>query len=412
MVGIIIGVILFIVAIVFFVNWNSDKKKLEQLTSSTKYRLGELVPVLQETKAALSDIGEDGCIKENVTVVGMPQCQTPLMSPIGNVPCLYYKYRISVTTKTRYQETDSNGKLVWRTRTDTDTLDEGKAVVPSFVLRDDTGSITVEPDEHDEFDGLIKSVDKSERNFQNTQMFNGGQLMLGRLSINVGDLFNMSTYDANTFGRVNGYVAPAGMGMNNMAMNNGMNNMAMNNGMNNMAMNNGMMNNGMMNNGMNNMAMNNGMMNNGMMNNGMMNNGMMNNGMNNGMMNNGMAMNNGMMNNGMMNNGMAMNNGVATAGVGMGSALSTILSRGGMPDVIHYVEEVFGFDRALTITGTVCDSMGDFRLRKANKSHLIISTKSSEDQIAETQKSIKTDMIVAVVCAALAVLCILLGIIL
>jgi len=282
---IIAGIILIIVGIVGFFQIKSAQERLSQLGGSSEHKLGELVPILMQTKAEMSDLGTENVISENVTVMGQPQCQNPLRAPISGTPCVYYTYKVVYKTTERYQETDANGNTEWKTRTHEQTLDQGTNSTP-FALNDGTGSIMVNPDKG-KFEGIYKSVDKTETNFQR----NGNGVQLGNLMVS---LANLGTAVAN---------AVASSNMNNGMMNNGMN--GMNNGMmNNMnGMNNGMMNN------MN--GMNNGMMNNGMngMNNGMMNNNM--NGMNNGMMNNGMnGMNNGMMNNNMngMNNGMMNNN--------------------------------------------------------------------------------------------------------
>ncbi len=347
--GILLLIIGLIVGIIGLVGRMNASKRLNQLCGSAKQKLGELLPVLQETKASLSDIGDDGVIKESVTVMGQPQCQMPLTSPIGNMPCLYYKYRVTVVRTEYYMETetDANGnqRQVQKSRTHEDTLDSGESSVQNFVINDGTGSIIVEP-QNATFEGLVKTIDKSESNY--ASMMNGGMLNLGRLSLNMGNFMT--------------------------------------------GMNNGMMNNGMMNNGM---MQNNGMMNNGMMqNNGMMNNGMM---QNNGMMNNGMMQNNGMMNNGMMNNGM-MNNGIANAvtAAAAGVAMAASMSGNNHPERIKYIEEIIGLDRNLTVVGTVCDAMGEFRLRTVQKTKVIISTKSADDMLAETKKNLKTKNMMAI----------------
>lgn len=303
--GIILGIILLIVAVCFAVGKSSAKDRLEQITSSSKQKIGELIQVLQQTKDALDGIGDDGAIKENVTVVGQPQCQSPLTSPIGGMPCLYYRYKITVITKVRYQETDDNGNTHWETRTEEDTLDEGSAAVATFMLSDDTGKIIVEPNQNDSFEGLVKTVDRSERNFQNNAMFRGNQLSLGRLSIDVGDLFAMDAYDAHDYRRIGS--------RNHMPMH-------------------------------------------------------------------------------------------------PSHHLSQIMDRGGMPETIKYVEEVLGLDRRLTAVGTICDSMGDFRLRKHGDNPLILSTKSREDMIKETENSIQNRGLGFSICGVLGLIFLILGI--
>ena len=273
---IIVGIILIIVGIVGFFKVKASQDRLAQLGASSKQKLGELVPILMQTKADMSDLGDENIISENATVMGQPQCQNPLRSPIAGIPCIFYKYKVVYKTTERYQETNSEGNTEWKTRTHEQTIDQGTNSTV-FAINDGTGSIMVDPKDGT-FEGLTKTVDKTETNFQR----NGNGVQLGNLMVS---LANLGTAVANAVATSN--------------MNNGMmNNM---NGMNNMsAMNNGMMNN--MNNGM--MSNMNGMNN---MNNGMMNNM---NGMNNmNNMNNMNAMNNGMNNMNAMNNGMNnMNN--------------------------------------------------------------------------------------------------------
>ena len=318
--GVILAIIGIIVAIIGVVGKSSSTKRLEQLSGSGKQKIGDLLPVLQETKASLSGIGDEGVIKENVTVMGQPQCQQPLTSPIAGIPCLYYKYRVSIRRTEYYMETetDANGnqRQVQKSRTDEKTLDSGESCVQSFIVNDGTGNIIVEP-QNGTFEGLVKSVDKSESNYAG--MMNNGMLNLGRLSLNMNSL------------------------MNGMMPNNGM-----------------------------------------MSNNGMMNNGMMS--------GNGMMSNNGMMNNGMMNNNAA----AAAAGVAAGVAIASAMGNNNMmgnnnPSVIKYVEEIVGLDRNVTVVGTVCDNMGDFRIRSVAKSKVIVSTKSAEEMLTDAQSSIKTN---------------------
>ncbi len=284
-IGIILLIIGIIVAIVGMVNKNGAQKRIDQLCGAGKQKIGELLPILEETKKSLSEIGDDGAIQENATVMGKPVCDNPLTSPIGGVPCLYYSYRVTLKRTERYmeEETDANGnkRQVSKTRQVEDTLDSGSSCVQSFQVDDGTGKITVEP-QNGEFEGLIQSVNKSETNFRNNM--NGMNLSLGRLNINLGGFFG-----------------------DNMSMSSNMSSMSPN-----------------------------------------------------------------------MSSMSPMSN------------MSRMTGNSGTPETIKYVEEIIGLDRNVTVVGSICDNMGEFRLRKSNKHSVLISTKSADEMLTESKSSLAT----------------------
>lgn len=274
MVGIIFGVIFLIIAVVFFVMRGSDQKKLEQLMGSDKQKLGDLVPILNETKASLGDLGDEGTISENVTVMGMPKCDQPLKSPIGGRDCIYYKYTVKNIWTEHYQEQNSEGRMVSKTRRHEDVMDSGESSTP-FLIDDGTGTIKVDP-QGGQFEGLTKSVERSENNFANMNM-SGGSISLGGLTINLG---------GRNFGGQS------------------------------------------------------------------------------------------------------------------------------RPESIKYFEEIISLDRRLTVVGNVCDKMGELCIQKNGKTNVIISTKSADEMVADTKKSVKNKGIGAIILAILGLICLLLGIIL
>ena len=226
---IIVGIILIIVGIVGFFKVKASQDRLAQLGASSKQILGELVPILMQTNADMSDLGDENIISENATVMGQPQCQNPLRSPIAGIPCIFYKYKVVYKTTERYQETNSEGNTEWKTRTHEQTIDQGTNSTV-FAINDGTGSIMVDPKDGT-FEGLTKTVDKTETNFQR----NGNGVQLGNLMVSLANLGTAVANAVATSNMNNGMMNNMN-GMNNM---NNMNNMnAMNNGMNNMNNNN------------------------------------------------------------------------------------------------------------------------------------------------------------------------------
>ena len=155
------GVLLLVIAvIVFLVQTLSTKKHLEQLTSSGRQKLDEILGAYRETKKELGDMGEENTVSEKLTVVGDPSCDAPLTSPIGQKPCIYYEVKVTANRVEHYQERDSNGNMQNRTRNVTDTLDQSTNCT-RFKLNDGTDTVIVDPQDG-EFKGLTTTVDRSE----------------------------------------------------------------------------------------------------------------------------------------------------------------------------------------------------------------------------------------------------------
>lgn len=179
---IIVSIILIIVAVVNVFSKKSAEERLAKLAGAGKQKLGEFIPLVNETKAAMSDLGSDNVIQEDATVMGKIKCSQPLMSPIGNVPCVYYTYKVTNKWTERYTEKDSNGHTQTRTRTHEDVIDQGTNCT-RFTLDDGTGSIMVDPQDGT-FEGLSKSVDRTETQFP--QNNSGPSLQIGSLRLDLG----------------------------------------------------------------------------------------------------------------------------------------------------------------------------------------------------------------------------------
>ncbi|MCL2326610.1 MAG: E3 ubiquitin ligase family protein [Proteobacteria bacterium] len=188
----IIGGILIIVAIICFVMRVSATKRLEQLAASGKQKIGEILSLYKETKASLGTLGEENTVAEQLTVMGDPRCDAPLMSPLGNIPCIYYRMRVTAKRRETYQERDSNGNMQTRTRVREDVLDQSTNST-RFTLDDGTGTVIVDPRDG-QFEGTRVSVDRSETNFGSNQQ----TISLGRFSFDLAsNTSNMSNMSSN-----------------------------------------------------------------------------------------------------------------------------------------------------------------------------------------------------------------------
>ena len=264
------GVLLLIIAVVVFLFQTfSTKKHLDQLTSSGRQKLGEVLTAYRETKKELGDMGEENTVSEKMTIVGNPSCESPLISPLGQKPCIYYEVKVTSNYVEHYQERDSNGNMQNRTRNKTDVLEQNTNST-RFKLDDGTDSVIVDPRDG-QFDGLTTSVDRSEVR----QPTAGPTLSFGGFSLSL-----PSTINANQ-----------------------------------------------------------------------------------------------------------------------------------SPQTIHYQEKIIGLDRKLTVVGTLCDKMGELLIEKNGKTKVIVSTKSPDEMLAETESTMKTQRIIMAACGAIGLVLLIIGII-
>ena len=185
MAAIIFGVILLIIGIIAFCMATfSTQKRLDQLVGSGRQKIGEIVEAYKQTKADLGEMAEENTVSEKLTVMGEPSCDEPLISPLGNKPCIYYSMKVTSSRVEHYTEKDSEGRTVNKSRTITDTLDQSTNST-RFKINDGTGTVMVDP-QNGQFEGLIKSVDKSETRTANQ----GASISFGNFSLNLSNSFS------------------------------------------------------------------------------------------------------------------------------------------------------------------------------------------------------------------------------
>lgn len=98
-----VGVVLVIIAIVCACMLVfSSKPKLEKLLASSRVSIGDTLKAYHETKASLGDMGKEGVVSEDMTIMGKPRCESPLTSPLGQkeMPLLFVS-RDRKTQRTR-----------------------------------------------------------------------------------------------------------------------------------------------------------------------------------------------------------------------------------------------------------------------------------------------------------------------
>ena len=314
-----VGIILFIIAIgVICFRQFSTQKELDKLISSEREKIGEVLSVYQQTKEELGT--SENSVSKQLTVMGNASCDEPLISPLGNKPCLYYSMKVTSKRIEHYTEKDSEGRTQNKTRTIEDVLDQSTNCT-RFKLDDGTGTVMVDP--HDgSFEGTFTSVNKSEtRNFNNNQ--EAVTISFGNFSMNLsGQNYSSSAAPMSSS------AAPVCSSATPMS-----------------------------------------------------------------------------------SSAAPMSSSAAPMS---SSPVSVSFSSSGTPSepvTIKYEEEIIGFDRPLTVVGTLTDKMGEFLIQKDGKNAMIVSTKSQDDMIAERKASLKTQLIVAAVCGALGLICLIIGLV-
>ena len=155
------GVIFIIAAVVCFcVRTFSTQRRLGKLTGSERKKIGETIEAYRETKKALGDMGEENCVSEDMTIMGMPDCDSPLISPKKKKECIYYSMKVSCKRKEREEYKDSEGVTRTRTVERVEVLDQSTNST-RFSIDDGTGRVVVDPRDA-EYDGLVQTVNYSE----------------------------------------------------------------------------------------------------------------------------------------------------------------------------------------------------------------------------------------------------------
>lgn len=264
---IVLGVICIVVAVVLgCIVLFSARPRLEKLIGAGRVSIGDTLKTYGETKAALGDMGQENVVAEDMTIMGNPRCDAPLISPLGQKECIYYSYTVTESHKESESYTDSNGNQRERMVTRSSVLESGSNST-RFYVNDGTGDMLVDPN-GGQFEGTVKTIDKTDSQFSSAS---GPSISFGGLSFSFG-------------------------------------------------------------------------------------------------------------------------------------------SGASRPESLHYEEYIIGLDRRITVVGTLCDKMGDLLIEQHNNSKVLVSTKSHDEMILDTKKSIKTKSIIAAVCGVIGIVLIIVGV--
>jgi hypothetical protein len=183
---IIIGIIAIIAAIVLFVWYSRSKTRLEEISSVETSTLGSLQEIC---RGVAEEIGS-GSFDQKVEVKGIIECDQPLESELAKEPCVHYTMTVQRKWEEDYEETytekdSQTGEMVQKTRQGTrqgsDTVSRN-ARSTTFTVRDDTGTILVDPD------GAEIDTEQVVDRFEPQTAVSGGKISFGSFSFSLGNM--------------------------------------------------------------------------------------------------------------------------------------------------------------------------------------------------------------------------------
>lgn len=169
------GVILLVIGVFLVFIHVRAKRKAGYLIAARPSKVEELASTARTVAAEI----EGGDFRQFAELRGRVVCPRPLVSPLAEAPCLYYRMTITRRYEEEYTTRDSDGRTVRRTRTGSETMSTETDQV-GFEIDDASGRLAVAIQGAD-FDGLAETVDRFEPGHAGF-----GRLQMGRFSLTVG----------------------------------------------------------------------------------------------------------------------------------------------------------------------------------------------------------------------------------
>ena len=141
-----IPLILFIAAVIFYINFRKVKKQFDNISRVERSTAAE---VRENHEHFLIEFGP-GTFQYYAELNGMVKCDAPLTAPISGRTCVYAEHKILRKYETMVQVRDSQGRMVNRMESRTETISSGKQSVP-FRIEDEGSAIDIMPESADFF---------------------------------------------------------------------------------------------------------------------------------------------------------------------------------------------------------------------------------------------------------------------
>ena len=173
----IVGIVLCLVGGFLVFSYFKQKKKMEAISGVETTTAAAITEIWQGVSG---EIGT-GSFEELAEVKGVLECEQPIESEIDKQPCVYYSMQVQRKWEEEYYENDSEGNRQRKTRQRSDTVSSNSRSVP-FLVRDDTGTVKVNPTDADI--GGERIVDR----FEPESAVSGGTISFGNFSFSMGSV--------------------------------------------------------------------------------------------------------------------------------------------------------------------------------------------------------------------------------
>lgn len=140
---VIIGIVLLIVSVIFYWEWQKTIKKVQALKDTETSSVAQLSEM---SRAIATELGTIGAFKEQVEVKGIIHSANPIIAELSQHPCVYAKMQVIEKYEETYYQTDEKGNRQKITRQGS-TILASNVLQINFQLDDDTGKIQINPND-------------------------------------------------------------------------------------------------------------------------------------------------------------------------------------------------------------------------------------------------------------------------
>lgn len=136
------GILLLILAVIFYFVSRSNARQLQALNAADTYTAHLLGEIHQKITTSL---GKEA-FAQPCEIEGMIECETPLRTPASQTACVIYTRTVTREYEERVTSSDAQGKRETRTERRSENLESQNRRTP-FYVRDDTGRVLVLPED-------------------------------------------------------------------------------------------------------------------------------------------------------------------------------------------------------------------------------------------------------------------------
>ena len=183
----IIGIGLLLLGGMFFWISKRNKGKLEVLQSTEN----ATVEFLKKLAAEMVESVGAGSFAYKAQTRGKVVCDEPLISELGEIPCVHYNAKVQRKYEETYYQENSEGKRERKTRTGAETVSANRRST-TFYLEDGGERIRIDPD------GAEIICEKVISRYEPTESMSGDLFRIGGFSLNLTAPF--SSGDRRTLG--------------------------------------------------------------------------------------------------------------------------------------------------------------------------------------------------------------------